>query len=108
MTIDLQPIGHAPLVGEVVEFDEPRGLGVLRPEVGRRLDFHCTAIEDGSRRIEVGTIVTFRVRAGRLGRLEAASLRPLQPEPGSTEGVSPTPSSASGGTSDGGSSDSSS
>jgi cold shock CspA family protein len=86
LTIDLQPIGHSPLVGQVVEFDEPRGLGVLRPEVGRKLDFHCTAIEDGSRRIEVGTVVTFTVRAGRLGRLEAATIRPLQPESGSTEG----------------------
>jgi hypothetical protein len=73
----VQPVGHSPLIGEVVAFDEPRGVGVLGDGAGNRLDFHCTAIEDGSRNIEVGTVVTFTVRAGRLGRLEAGWIRPL-------------------------------
>ena len=84
--IDLPPVGSPPLVGDVIEFDEPRGLGVLEYGPGRRLDFHCTAIADGSRRIAVGTVVAFTVHAGRLGRLEASSVRPLPGvvPPGST------------------------
>ena len=51
--------GRSPLVGDVVEFDEPRGLGMVEYGPGRRLPFHCTAITDGSRRIAVGTVVAF-------------------------------------------------
>jgi hypothetical protein len=83
---DLVPVGHAPLVGDVVEFDEPRGLGVIEYGPGQRLPFHCTAITDGSRQIAVGTVAAFVVAAGRLGRLEARSVRPLPGvvPPGST------------------------
>ena len=73
----LVPAGRNPLVGDVAEFDEPRGLGVIEYGTGHRIDFHCTAITDGSRRIDVGTVVAFEVAAGRLGRLEARSVRPL-------------------------------
>ncbi len=38
--------------------------------------FHCTAIADGSRTIEIGARVRFAVVPGRLGRWEAADLRP--------------------------------
>ena len=38
--------------------------------------FHCTAIAEGGRTIEVGAVVTFRVSAGRLGRWEATNLSP--------------------------------
>jgi len=80
------PVGHVPLVGDVVEFDEPRGLGVVEYGPGRRVGFHCTAITDGSRQIAVGTVVAVVVSAGRLGRLEARSVRPLPGvvRPGST------------------------
>jgi cold shock CspA family protein len=61
----------------VAEFDEPRGLGVVEYGSGHRLRFHCTAITDGSRRIDVGAVVAFEVSAGRLGQLEASSVRPL-------------------------------
>ena len=112
--IDTQPVGHSPLIGEVVEFDEPRGLGVLGDGAGNRLGFHCTAIEGGSRSIEVGTVVTFTVRAGRLGRLEAGWIRPLagqaapwpmrgssaQPEAGSTGAPSSPFGAGSSGSSD--------
>ncbi|HUD17383.1 MAG TPA: hypothetical protein VMQ59_08970, partial [Acidimicrobiales bacterium] len=83
---DLVPVGRAPLVGDVIEFDEPRGLGVVEYGTGQRLTFHCTAITDGTRRIDVGTVVAFVVSAGRLGRLEARSVRPLPGvvPPGST------------------------
>jgi cold shock CspA family protein len=63
------------LKGRVVEFDEQVGLGAVEGEDGTRLDFHCVAIADGSRRIDVGTAVTFDVVPGRLGRYEAGSIR---------------------------------
>ena len=51
--------------------------------------FHCTAITDGSRRIEVGAVVAFVVAAGRLGRLEAR-LGPPAPRRGAP-GLDPGP-----------------
>jgi cold shock CspA family protein len=83
---DLPPVGGSPLIGEVAEFDDDRGLGVVEHGPGRRLPFHCTAITDGSRHIEAGTLVAFVVTAGRLGRLEARSVHPLPGvvRPGST------------------------
>ncbi len=74
---DVPPIGKAPLIGDVVEFDEPVGMGVVEYGPGRKLDFHCTAITDGSRSIAIGTVVAFTVTTGHLGRLEAQSVRPL-------------------------------
>ena len=49
----------APMLGRVTEFDEDRGLGTVVDSSGRALAFHCTAIADGTRRIAVGTAVTF-------------------------------------------------
>jgi cold shock CspA family protein len=60
--------------GTVVEFDDPRGLGVVRADDGVEYPFHCTAMADGSRTISVGTDVSFRVVAGRVGRWEAGGL----------------------------------
>jgi cold shock CspA family protein len=62
--------------GRVVEFDEHVGLGAVEGEDGARLGFHCVAIADGSRRIDVGTAVTYDVVPGRLGRYEACRIRP--------------------------------
>jgi hypothetical protein len=94
--VDLPPVGHAPLVGDVVEFDEPRGLGVIEYGPGRRLGFHCTAITDGTRQVAVGTVVAFIVSAAHLGRLEAHSVRPLPGvvRPGSTLASTGSPSTA--------------
>lgn len=64
------------MTGTVAEFDEDRGLGTVEGEDGHRLDFHCVAIADGSRTIDVGATVTYEVVPGRLGRWEAASIRP--------------------------------
>jgi CspA family cold shock protein len=61
--------------GVVVEFDEPRGLGVIEAD-GTRYPFHCTAILDGTRNIPVGTKVTFEVRAAGMGRWEATAIAP--------------------------------
>jgi cold shock CspA family protein len=63
--------------GTVAAFDAERGLGELAAESGERWPFHCTAIADGSRRIEVGTAVAFCVVPGHLGRDEAADVVPL-------------------------------
>jgi cold shock CspA family protein len=63
--------------GTVDTFDEARGLGTVRSDVGDLLGFHCTAIADGSRTIPVGQPVRFRVVAGRLGRWEATGIVPL-------------------------------
>jgi cold shock CspA family protein len=61
----------------VTSFDLTRGLGVVTDEAGDALDFHATAIADGSRTIDVGTAVSFSVAPGHRGRYEARSLVPL-------------------------------
>jgi cold shock CspA family protein len=62
--------------GTVTAFDDPRGLGEVTADDGTVLAFHCTAIADGSRTIEVGTAVRFQVRPGLRGRWEAAAVEP--------------------------------
>jgi cold shock CspA family protein len=65
------------LAGRVDSFDDPRGYGTVRADDGRGpWFFHCTAIADGTRTIEVGASVTFEVVAGHLGHYEAIDLRP--------------------------------
>ena len=59
--------------GIVVSFDEPRGLGTIRAG-DDDYSFHCTAIVDGTRTIEVGTAVTFAVRPAGMGRWEATQI----------------------------------
>jgi CspA family cold shock protein len=59
--------------GQVVEFDEARGLGTVESG-GRTYPFHCTQIADGTRTIEVGTPVTFEVAPAVGGRWEARAL----------------------------------
>jgi cold shock protein len=64
-------------VGSVVEFDDPAGYGqVVADDGAGSWFFHCTAIRDGSRTIEVGARVAFEVEAGHQGRYEATDLRP--------------------------------
>jgi cold shock CspA family protein len=78
VTPDVSSVPLAPGRGTVASFDDPRGLGVVRSDAGVDYPFHCTAVADGSRAIDEGTEVTFRVVAGRLGRWEATDLRPAQ------------------------------
>ena len=59
--------------GTVTAFDEPRGLGTVRAG-DHDYPFHCTAILDGTRTIEVGTAVTFEVRPAGMGRWEATQI----------------------------------
>ena len=60
--------------GTIAVFDDPRGIGECIDETGRRYPFHCTAIVDGTRTIEVGTAVRFGVRAGSRGVWEAVDV----------------------------------
>lgn len=55
----------------VAAFDDGTGLGEVALESGERLPFHCTAIADGTRSIEVGARVLVGRRLGVLGRVEA-------------------------------------
>ncbi|MGH9192195.1 MAG: cold shock domain-containing protein, partial [Acidimicrobiales bacterium] len=57
--------------GVVEEFDDRRGLGTIAADDGDVLPFHCTAIADGSRTVEAGRRVQFRVVPGLSGRWEA-------------------------------------
>ncbi len=65
--------------GRVTDFDEHRGLGTLEATDGTRYPFHCTAVADASRVIEVGADVEFEVLAGHLGRWEAAAISTTTP-----------------------------
>ena len=58
-------------------FDQHAGFGTVRTDDGAELFFHCTAIADGSRTIDVGVGVTFEVVPGHHGRWEAARIRPF-------------------------------
>ena len=75
--------------GRVVAFDEARGLGTIEADE-TELPFHCTAILDGSRTVEVGTTVTFEVRPAGMGRWEATEIATASPS------SSPAPPPASG------------
>ncbi len=64
-------------VGTVTAFDAEAGLGEVAAENGDRFAFHCTAIVDGSRVIDVGRRVGFLVGAGGPGRWEALQVAPV-------------------------------
>ncbi|MCA1702707.1 MAG: cold shock domain-containing protein [Actinobacteria bacterium] len=66
--------------GKVVEFHEDRGTGTVRADDGRKFSFHCTSIADGSRLVDVGSIVVFRVIAGHHGHWEASEVTPRPPD----------------------------
>lgn len=75
--------------GRVSEFDDHVGSGVVTGPDGRRHWFHCTAIADGSRTIDAGTVVRFLVVPGPTG-LEASRIEPV---PGSVDQGSGEPPS---------------
>ncbi|MDZ7674220.1 MAG: cold shock domain-containing protein [Acidimicrobiales bacterium] len=62
--------------GVVTSFDDHRGLGTIADDEGTVFDFHCAAIADGTRTIEVDARVRFAVVAGHLGRWEAGEITP--------------------------------
>ncbi len=65
------------LTGTVVAFDEHVGLGQVVTADGAAFGFHCVAIAGGSRRVDVGAVVRFTLRAGMHGRWEADALTPV-------------------------------
>jgi cold shock CspA family protein len=62
--------------GVVTAFDEPRGLGTIDAD-GTAYPFHCTALLDGTRTVDVGAAVTFEVRPAGMGRWEATRIETL-------------------------------
>lgn len=59
--------------GTVADFDERRGLGTIEAD-GTSFPFHCTAVLDGSRMVDVGARVVFEVRPASRGRWEATHI----------------------------------
>ncbi|HEY2812085.1 MAG TPA: cold shock domain-containing protein [Acidimicrobiales bacterium] len=63
--------------GTVAVFDDGKGFGTVRDaDTGDEYFFHCSAIADGSRMIDVGASVTFEVVAGGNGKWEARAITP--------------------------------
>jgi cold shock CspA family protein len=72
----------APLyLGHVTDFDARRGCGTVTDTEGATFAFHATAIADGSRRIALGTAVSFVVAPGHRGLYEARGLTGVGPIP---------------------------
>ena len=61
--------------GTVTAFDEFVGLGVITADDGESIAFQCIGIADGTRKIDIGTAVTFELLA-KLGRYEATAIAP--------------------------------
>jgi len=64
------------LVGVVGAFSNLRGDGVIVSDAGESLYFHCVSILDGSRTIDVGTVVVGNRRVGHLGSDEVEAVAP--------------------------------
>ena len=67
-------VSAGPNLGRVASFDPTRGLGTVADDAGAVYAFHATAIADGSRRIDVGTRVSYSLAPGHGGRHEARVL----------------------------------
>jgi cold shock CspA family protein len=67
-------VSAGPHLGRVASFDPTRGIGTVADDAGAVYAFHATAIADGSRRIDVGTRVSFSLAPGHGGRHEARVL----------------------------------
>jgi cold shock CspA family protein len=69
------PVGTTgPHLGRVASFDSTRGLGTVTDDSGARYAFHATAIADGTRRVDVGTRVSYSLAPGHGGRHEVRVL----------------------------------
>jgi cold shock CspA family protein len=75
---------HTSHRGTVRSFDETAGVGeVADGRTGTAYFFHCTQLADGTRTIDAGADVTFRLAAGSLGRWEAHDVRRVAASTGS-------------------------
>lgn len=68
-------------IGTVTTYDAARGLGTVSDGHAEHA-FHCTALSDGSRRIEEGTKVAYVLVRHHTGRLEARAVTKLEEPPG--------------------------
>ncbi len=68
-----RPVLH----GTVTAFSDEDGLGQVTGEDGGVHPFHCTALADGTRTVEVGTAVSFQLVPAHHGRREARPVVPL-------------------------------
>ena len=84
-----------PQIGRVASFDSAGGLGTVVAG-GAQYRFHCTAIADGSREIEPGTLVAFVVVAGLGGVLEGRSVTAVVGQQSESPASSLSSESASG------------
>jgi cold shock CspA family protein len=64
------------MTGVVTEFDDAAGLGTITADGGAAYRFHCTAITDGTRTIDVDTRVEFELRPAHHGAYEAGAVTP--------------------------------
>jgi CspA family cold shock protein len=62
--------------GAVREFDEEKGLGVVVAPDGQAFPFHCIEIADGTRAIDAGQPVSFRLLP-RFGAFQAGAIEKL-------------------------------
>lgn len=69
-------MSFGPARGVVAEFDVEVGLGTIVDAEDVGWLFHCTAIADGTRTIEVGTEVVFDRTWGGPGSWEATAVTP--------------------------------
>ena len=65
-----------PLAGAVADFDASTGWGMVGTDGGDEYPFHCTAIADGTRTIDIGIAVTFHLTPGHRGQWEATGITP--------------------------------
>ncbi|WP_419919329.1 cold shock domain-containing protein [Candidatus Poriferisocius sp.] len=64
------------LTGCVESFDSATGWGMITTVSNTSYPFHCTAVADGTRTIEAGTAVVFRLSPGHRGAWEAVGVTP--------------------------------
>ena len=65
------------VMGVVGAFSDLRGDGVIVSDAGESLYFHCVSILDGTRTIDVGTVVVANRRVGHLGSDEVDAVAPV-------------------------------
>jgi len=64
------------MTGTVAGVDAATGWGRVAAASGVEYPFHCTAVADGTRAVEVGTPVVFWLATGHRGVWEAAGITP--------------------------------
>ena len=74
---DRSPVALLCGTGRVTAFDDAAGWGTVVDDDGTERTFHCTAVTDGTRTIDPGTRVGYRVVPGRNGHWEATEVRPV-------------------------------